>query len=64
MAEVIKSFKAVKPGEVYPSDIPAGEEVEGRLAEIAAQLGCLEVEKPKAAPKKKALKGAPENKAL
>lgn len=46
---VSKSFKAVRPGEVYPSTIEEGEEVDGRLAEIGKELKAL-----KAAPKKKA----------
>lgn len=36
--EVTKSFRAVRPGEVYPVEIPAGETVSGRLAEIALAL--------------------------
>lgn len=64
MSRTTRAFNAVAPGEIYPKTIEAGTEVEGRLAEIAAQLGALEVEaKPKAAPKTKAIKAAPENKA-
>lgn len=64
MPKITKSFEAVRPGNVYPETIPAGEEVEGRLAEIAEQLGVLEAPPPKAAaPKTKAVKAAPENKA-
>lgn len=56
MAIVAKTFKAVRPGDVYPSEIVVGEEVDGRLAEIAEQLGAL-------APRRtKARKAAPENK--
>jgi hypothetical protein len=64
MTKTTKAFHAVRPGKIYPETIPAGEDVDGRLAEIAVQLGCLDQEKPKAAPKTKAAtKGAPENKA-
>ena len=63
MVKTNKEFKAVKPGEVYPSTIAAGTEVEGRLAQIAAQLNAVEVPAQKSAPKRKAHKGAPENKA-
>lgn len=58
MQKVTTSFKAVRPGDVYPTTIEAGETVDGRLAEIAKDLGALE--KPK--PAKKAIKKAPENK--
>jgi len=57
MPKLTKSIKAVPPGEVYPRTFEAGEEVEGRLAEVAEQLGALE----KAAPRRKAMK-PPENK--
>lgn len=50
--KVARTFRAVRSGDIYPTDIEAGEVVEGRLAEIAAQLNCLEVEevKPAAGP--------------
>jgi len=57
MPKLTKSIKAVPPGEVYARTFEAGEEVEGRLAEVAEQLGALE----KVAPKGKAMK-PPENK--
>jgi hypothetical protein len=57
MPKLTKSIKAVPPGEVYPRTFEAGEEVEGRVAEIAEQLGALH----KAPPKTKAMK-PPENK--
>lgn len=38
--KVIRDFKAVKPGDVYPSDIRAGDIVDGRLAEIAVEKKC------------------------
>lgn len=56
MAIVAKPFKAVRPGDVYPSEIAKGEEVEGRLAEIAELLECLAEDEPAApakAPEKK-----------
>ena len=56
MQKVKTPFFAVRPGDVHPSTIKAGEKVDGRLAEIAEQLGAL-------APKQtKARKAAPENK--
>lgn len=57
MPKLAKDIKAVRPGSVYPETIPAGEVVEGRLEEIAKELGALEA--PKAT---KAAKAAPENK--
>lgn len=63
MSKTTKEFQAVRPGNVYPETIPAGEEVEGRLAEIAEQLGALGKRKAKtAAPENKAVEAAPENK--
>lgn len=64
MPIVSKAFKAVRPGDIYPSTIAEGEEVSGRLAEIAAALDCLERPAPqKTAPEKQAAKAAPANKA-
>lgn len=63
MPKTTKAFQAVRPGKVYPETIPAGEEVDGFLECVAGQLGCLEQEDPKAAPKRKAASRAPENKA-
>ena len=54
MAVVSKAFFAVRPGDVYPTWVEAGEQVDGRLEEIARQLGALD---------RKARKAAPENKA-
>lgn len=62
MQKTTKAFEAVRPGDVYPSTIAAGEEVEGRLAEIAEQIGALEKPAGKTAPANKAAKRAPENK--
>jgi hypothetical protein len=60
MPKTTKAFQAVRPGNVYPDTIAAGEEVEGRLAEIAEAVGAVEAEKT---PRKtKAMKAAPENK--
>lgn len=61
--KVSKSFKAVRPGEIYPSVISQGEEVEGRLAEIAVALNAVETPAKTLAKASKAAKGAPENKA-
>lgn len=58
MVKLNKDLFAVRPGKVYPEWIRKGEEVEGRLAEIAKQAGAVEP------PQRKAnTKGAPENKA-
>ena len=62
MVRISKAFHAVRPGEVYPTLIAAGEEVDGRLAEIAAQLDAVEKPAAKSAPANKAAKRAPENK--
>ncbi len=57
MPKLTKSIRVVPLGEVYPRTFEAGEEVEGRVAEVAEQLGAFE----KPTPKGKAMK-APENK--
>jgi len=57
MPKLTKAIRAVPPGEVYPRTFEAGEEVEGRVADVAEAMGALE----KPAPKGKAMK-APENK--
>ncbi len=57
MVKLTKDLFAVRPGEVHPEVVPKGEEVDGRLEEIAKQVGAAEV------PQRKAMKGAPENKA-
>ena len=49
-----KKFAAVKPGEVYPTIIEAGEEGPAELEAAAKAMG--------AAPKAKAMKKAPETK--
>lgn len=55
MPKLTKTIQAVPPGEVYPRTFEAGEEVGGRVAEVAEAMGALEK------PKRKAMK-APENK--
>lgn len=42
MKTVTKSFKAVRPGDIYPTTVEIGEEIDGRLLEIAEELGCVE----------------------
>lgn len=51
MPKVTKAFKAVRPGDVYPTTIEKGEEVTGRLLEIAKAMGAV-----------KSAGAAPENK--
>lgn len=62
MAKASREFEAVRPGDVYPSTIQAGEELTGRLAEIAAQIGALEAA-PVAPPAKVSMAKAPSNRA-
>lgn len=65
MGIVAKAFHAVRPGNVFPEVIAIGEEVEGRLEQIAREIGALveDAEKAmKAAPSNKSVKGAPETK--
>lgn len=57
MPKLTKSIRVVPPGEIYPRVFAAGDEVDGRVAEVAEQLGAIE--KPK--PKRKAMT-PPENK--
>lgn len=57
MAKVLEEFKAVLPGDVYPTLFEVGQDIEGAALDIALQLG-----KAKVAPAKKARKAAPENK--
>jgi len=61
MPKISRSFEAVRPGDVYPSTIPVGEEVTGRLAEIAAALGALEA--APVAPVQASIAKAPSNRA-
>lgn len=63
MTKVSIAFEAVRPGDVYPSTIPVGEEVSGRLAEIAAALGALHAASVTKPPSNRAAKRAPETKA-
>ena len=37
--EVTEAFEMVKPGQVYPSVIEVGEQVQGRIADVALELG-------------------------
>ena len=77
MPKLSSDFFAVIPGRVYPETLPAGTEVDGKLAEMARACGVLEgsapavVEAPAApkarkdarkAPEKQAFTAAPENK--
>lgn len=41
--KVTREFRAVRPGDVYPSAVLAGEIVEGRLADIALSQKCGEI---------------------
>lgn len=52
-------LRYVPAGQVYPVDVPAGTEVEGRAAELALALGIAEPVKDR---KSKAAAAAPENK--
>lgn len=63
MAKLSKEIRIVLPGDVYPTTLPKGAEVEGRVAEVAEQLGALDdVRSSRAAPRNKASKSAPETK--
>lgn len=60
-------LRYVPAGQVYPVDIPAGTEVEGRAAELAVATGIAEPSTSATAPapagrKAKAAAAAPENK--
>ena len=57
MPKLLKPFKIVLPGDVYPTELAAGAAVDGEIAEKAKAAGCI----AKQAPSKKAMK-APENK--
>lgn len=48
-AIVTKAFKAVKPGEVYPTEFAPGDAVEGRIEEIAREIGAIETPPERAA---------------
>lgn len=63
MPKVTQTFKMVRPGDVHPTAVEEGEEVTGRVAEVAKHLGCLAPAAPEAR-KGKAKGAAPENKAL
>lgn len=42
-----KTFKAVKPGEIYPVTVEAGDTVPPELEEKAIELGCAARRAPK-----------------
>lgn len=63
MAKVTRAFDAVRPGNVYPETIAVGEEVTGRLAEIAAALDALEGTATTPVKATRATRKAPETKA-
>lgn len=54
MPKLIKPIYAVRPGKVHPEMIPEGEDVTGRLEEIARDMGAIRATK--------AMKKAPETK--
>ena len=65
MPKLKKEFFAVPDGEIYPVRFEAGDEVTGSVAIAAGQEGLLldEQSSKNSAPRRKALKAAPENKA-
>jgi hypothetical protein len=65
MPKLKNDFFAVPDGEIYPRRFSAGDEVTGSVAIAAEQEGLLSSEQnsKKLAPRRKALKSAPENKA-
>ena len=62
MAKLTKALPIVEPNKVYPITLEAGSECPAWAEDVARQLGILETDKPKAAPKTKAHKAAPESK--
>lgn len=70
MPKLAKDFRVVVPGRVYPETLPAGTEVDGKLAEMARACGVLEgsapavVEAPAAPKARKAARKAPEKQAF
>jgi len=61
MPKLTEDLFAVADGEIYPRWFKAGEDVSGDVERAARSRGILEVEAPKTAPRRKAMK-APENK--
>lgn len=57
MIKVTQAFSGVKDGETHPTDFVVGDEISGKLAEVAVQAKLA-----KEAPEEKSLKSAPENK--
>ncbi|MGR3749585.1 hypothetical protein [Paracoccus sp. (in: a-proteobacteria)] len=63
MAKLTKDLLICKPGDVYPTQLRAGDECPAYALQTADQLKILEkVSRKKPVPENKALKGAPENK--
>lgn len=62
MVKLTKALPIVPVGQVYPITLEAGSECPAWAEDVARQLGILETDKPKVAPKTKALKAAPESK--
>ena len=62
MPKLAKDFFVVVPGKIHPETLPAGADVEGELAEIAAACGVLEDGEPSKA--RKAARRAPETQAF
>lgn len=58
MAKLTQDLKACPEGAIHPVQYHAGDDVTGRVAEIAEAMGIVEGDKPK----KKFLKKAPETK--
>ena len=46
MQKLTADLTIVVPGDVYPTNLEAGTEVSGRVAEVAARLGLLEGVEP------------------
>ena len=60
--KVIKAFKVVMPGDVYPTSFEVGDDIEGHAAEVGREMGCVAGRNRPANKVQKAQKGAPENK--
>lgn len=44
--KLTKPLRCVPPGEIYPRELPAGEECPAEFEESARLQGCLDAEKP------------------
>ena len=62
MPKLTDDLFAVPDGELHPRWFRAGDDVTGSVAAAAEAQGKLEAEQPKQAPRRKAHRGAPENK--